>query len=131
VRSQGENSWRLWCVSMLTIVAVLVTAGVASAAPAISSIASHEVQADQQAAGISSVQAQANLTIQHQATQVNLVGQLDEALGNKYAGVWFDDETGKFVVPVAVEGDARPSVEARSSLISAAVSASPSRLTPT
>jgi hypothetical protein len=94
------------------IVAVLMAAGVASAAPAVSPIASREVQADQQAAGISSVQAQANLTIQHQATQVNLVGQLGEALGNKYAGVWFDDETGEFVVPVAVEGDAYRTVAA-------------------
>jgi hypothetical protein len=85
--------------------------GTASAAPSVTPITSQEVQADQQASGISSVQAQANLALEHQASRVDLAGQLEEELGSDYASVWFDGETGEFVVPIATAGAPRSATE--------------------
>ena len=63
---------------------------------------SFEVQAQVESPDVSVAEAKANLAVQHQASKVDLVGQLEEELGQSYASVWFDNETGEFVVPVAV-----------------------------
>ena len=54
------------------------------------------------AAGISDQQAEANISIQHQAGDI--VGQLESALGTSYAGVWFNNQLGEFEVPILNSG---------------------------
>jgi hypothetical protein len=73
---------------------------------------SFEVPAEVESSSVSVAEAKANLAVQHQAAQVDLVGQLEEELGQSYASVWFDNEAGEFVVPVATAGDGRAATEA-------------------
>jgi Trypsin len=105
--------WRVvlaMCALALTVCAV---PGVAAANPAgLVSPQSLEVQTELDSSSGSVAEAKANLAVQHQASQVNLVGQLDEELGESYASVWFDNATGEFVVPVATAGDGRAATEA-------------------
>ncbi len=110
--SVGTSGMRAWgCVMSVVCVGLLAMAGSATALPT-SPVAAPEVTAAASVAGISSVQAQANLSIQDQATQVDVVGQLAESLGENYAGVWFDTERGEFVVPVAAEGEGKAVIQA-------------------
>jgi hypothetical protein len=87
-------------------------AGAAGAAPA-EPVApqSLEVQAELATSSQSPAEARANLAIQDQAARVDLVGQLEDELDQSYAGVWFDNEAGEFVVPVATAGDGGAAAE--------------------
>jgi hypothetical protein len=83
----------------------LVALWAATTCPALASVKAGEppvveTETLEAASGISTAQAEARLAIQHRATKVNIVGQLEESLGKEYAGVWFDNEAGEFVVPV-------------------------------
>src|ERR1700744_3587242 len=108
MRVQGENWWRLWCVVVLVSAGVLATVGVASAT---TPVTSQELEAVQTASGLSSIRAQADLAVQHQASRVDLPAQLDEELGSDYASVWFDGKRGEFVVPLATAEDPENSTE--------------------
>jgi hypothetical protein len=71
--------------------------------PASKPVASQkEIRAIRSVFDVSAAQAENNLAIQQRATRVGLVGQLQERLGSSYAGMWFDNQTGEFVVPVAL-----------------------------
>jgi len=56
------------------------------------------VRSYQEDFGVSAATAEANLAAQERGASI--VGQLQVALGADYAGVWFDNEAGEFVVPV-------------------------------
>jgi hypothetical protein len=98
---------RVVATSCVLAVAGMALSGVAAAAPVALAPATQslEVQAELDSSSESPAEAKANLGIQHQASHVNLVGQLEEELGKDYAGVWFDTEAGEFVVPIATAGE--------------------------
>jgi hypothetical protein len=60
--------------------------------------------------GVSVQRAEANLEIQQRGALI--VAQLEAALGKDYAGVWFDNESGEFVVPLLPGAD-RAAVKAQ------------------
>jgi hypothetical protein len=62
-----------------------------------------EVQAAREAAHGTTAEAEAHLMTQRRGTRVNLVGQLEKRLGADFAGIWFDNGTGEFVVPVVTD----------------------------
>lgn len=96
-------------VAMCVLVSVLaVTSTEALAAPAeLAPPQAFELQAELSASDVTVAEAKENLAIQHQAARVDLVGQLEEELGENYASVWFDNDAGEFVVPVATASDSR------------------------
>jgi len=49
--------------------------------------------------GVSGAVAQEALQVQAEGTDIDIVGQLEDRLGEDYAGIWFDNETAEFVVP--------------------------------
>jgi hypothetical protein len=55
--------------------------------------------------GVSRATAEKRLETQRRGGDI--VGQLQDELGHDYAGVWFDNESGEFVVPVLSESDQR------------------------
>jgi hypothetical protein len=61
--------------------------------------------------GVSIERAEEVLELQHHGAEVDIVGQLENRLGERYAGVWFDNRAGEFVVPL-VAGTDSSSVEA-------------------
>ncbi|HET7444948.1 MAG TPA: LamG-like jellyroll fold domain-containing protein [Solirubrobacterales bacterium] len=73
-------------------------------------ISAAELQTEQQA-GASRAEAEENLVIQHRGTEVNVPEQLEDRLGDDFGGVWFDNDAGEFVVPVATAGEARAVTE--------------------
>ncbi|MDX6610003.1 MAG: streptogrisin, partial [Solirubrobacterales bacterium] len=46
-------------------------------------------------------QAEEALETQEAGTEADIVGALADRLGSSYAGVWFDNQTGEFVIPIA------------------------------
>jgi hypothetical protein len=60
--------------------------------------------------GVSSEEAERRLAIQHEGA--GIVELLEEELGDGYAGIWFDNAAGEFVVPV-VRSAARSAVAAK------------------
>jgi len=70
-----------------------------SAAPAWAAEATPREVADYgKAFGVSKAKAEANLEAQERGT--GITDELEDRLGPEYAGVWFDNEAGEFVVPV-------------------------------
>jgi hypothetical protein len=61
-------------------------------------ISQAEITGYQQDLGVSAQKAEENLVIQGQGD--GIVEELERSQGKRYAGVWFDDVTGEFVVPV-------------------------------
>jgi hypothetical protein len=78
---------------------------------------SFEVQAELASSNETIAEAKENLAIQHQASRVDLAGQLEEELGENYASVWFDNDAGEFVVPVATSGDGQASTTAAKAVV--------------
>jgi DNA-binding beta-propeller fold protein YncE len=62
-----------------------------------------EVQSYQEDFGASVQTAERNLAIQRRGA--GIVPQLEAVQGKRYAGVWFDNEAGEFVVPVLANAD--------------------------
>jgi hypothetical protein len=62
-----------------------------------------EVQEYRQDFAVSAEKAEANLAIQQRGSSI--VGELKVALGKNYAGVWFDNDAGQFVVPLLSKAD--------------------------
>ncbi|MDQ2632101.1 MAG: trypsin-like serine protease [Actinomycetota bacterium] len=60
--------------------------------------------------GVSAAQAEANIVTQRRGTKVDIVSQLKEDLEGSYAGVWFDNQVGQFVVPIAASAAKTPFV---------------------
>jgi hypothetical protein len=71
-----------------------------------------ELQAALSSSGSTVAEAKESLALQHQASRVDLVGQLEEELGQSYASLWFDNANGEFVVPVATADSGRAATQA-------------------
>jgi len=86
-----------WASAVLTGTLLACLLGAASAAAAVQPF---EVQGYSQDLGVSAAVAEQHLETQGRGTTADIVGQLERRLGDRYAGVWFDNETGEFVVPL-------------------------------
>lgn len=78
-----------------------------------------EIRAIQASYHVSNEQAEHNLAVQHRGTKINVVDQLELALDGEFAGVWFDNEAGEFVVPVAVAGFPEAAIQNRKAVVRA------------
>ena len=88
-------------VSSLVLLFATPIIALLGVAPAVADVHPFEVQEYQHAMGVSAEQAEENLKLQQRGS--GIVEQLETALGPGYAGVWFDDEAGEFVVPMTSE----------------------------
>jgi hypothetical protein len=77
--------------------AVLVAVACVTSAQA--EVGAPEVREYQKDFGVSERQAEDALEIQDRANAAGLAGGLEERLGQRYAGIWFDNEKGEYVVP--------------------------------
>lgn len=71
------------------------------ASPGVADVRDLEVEEYRRITGLPQSKAEENLEIQRQA--VGIVDQLEDALGERYAGVWFDAEAGEFAVAMTSE----------------------------
>jgi Trypsin len=89
-----SSGWRIvW--ACLFAAATLVAL---SAAPASAEVAPFEVKGYSEDFSVPAAEAEEVLETQQQAP--GIVEQLQARLGDRYAGVWFDNESGEFVVPL-------------------------------
>ncbi len=75
-----------------------------------SSLASAEVQPFEVSEyrkdfGVSTANAEESLEIQEEGTEAAIESGLEASLGKDYAGIWFDNQSGEFVVPVTDGSD--------------------------
>lgn len=107
-RRWGAAQWKLASVGLAAACLVLLSAGSASAAsidlPAGSSAAEAdalEVSSYQDDFDVSRQTAEENLEVQSDGAAI--AEQLESSQGRRYAGVWFDNESGEFVVPTLAD----------------------------
>ena len=92
----GEHGgWLATWVLAMSIFALLWVA------PAAADVRPFEVNAYSDQFNVSEAVAENRLEVQSRGTEADIVGEMEQALGGSFAGVWFDNETGEFVVPVA------------------------------
>src|SRR6185503_12542615 len=70
------------------------------AASATADVGTLEVEEYSHDFGVSQGQAEAKLDVQEQGTEAGVVEDLEQRLDGRYAGVWFDNHAGEFVVPL-------------------------------
>ncbi len=70
-----------------------------------------EAQTYKREFGLSLAQAEQGLAVQHRAAKADIARRLEQNLGQHYAGLWFDHESGGFVVPLPA-GAGRAKVDA-------------------
>jgi hypothetical protein len=87
---------RLTSMLIASLAIVLVNASIASAG-----VKPIEVEAYQEAFDVPSVVAKDRLQIQAKGAKADIVGDLEQRLDENFAGIWFDNASGEFVVPVA------------------------------
>jgi hypothetical protein len=85
---------------------LLVVVGVGSAS---ADVQPFEVSEYRQEFEVPKQQAEETLEVQAAGAESGIVEDLEESLGGRYAGVWFDNGAGEFVVPLVDESD-RPKV---------------------
>jgi hypothetical protein len=105
---QARPAWMpQWAVATCLFAAAAMSIATSSASAAVDFGSSPrepsapKVEVLRDAFDISTARAEANLALQERGTKVDIVGQLEGQLGKDFAGVWFDNETGEFVVPIA------------------------------
>jgi hypothetical protein len=86
------------CVTKWLLAAFVLM--LAWATPAAADVYPLEVQEYRTDFGVSAKQAEAVLQAQYAGAEADIAGQLEGRLGSRYAGVWFDNESGEFVVPL-------------------------------
>lgn len=98
-------NWR--CATAAALAVLALGAQAASAAPTVGATKTDEAQVEavMRSADVSRAQALRDLDVQTAAGR-NIVTELLEATGDRFAGVWFDNTTGRFQVNV-LTGDAR------------------------
>ena len=74
--------------------------GLSAARPAAADVQSFEIDAYSENFGVSEGLAEERMETQADGTEADIVGELEDRLGADYAGVWFDNATGEFVVPM-------------------------------
>jgi len=95
---------------------------------AVMPVGSPEVQSYQHRFGVSPHVAERNLG--RQARGAGIVEQLETTQGSSYAGVWFDNESGEFVVPTVSEaGRAKATALLNDSRLGSAYRTKPARFT--
>jgi hypothetical protein len=82
----------IWSLTFLTLTL--------AASPAVADVRPLEVREYRRDFDVSSQQAQDALQIQSSAAETDVVSGIEARLGSGYAGVWFDNGSGEFVVPV-------------------------------
>jgi hypothetical protein len=85
-------------VFLAALIVALLSSMPAVAASPTQAVDQFEVQSYQEDFGVSAQTAERNLAIQQRA--LGVVEGLEHAQGKSYAGVWFDNESGEFVVPL-------------------------------
>jgi hypothetical protein len=80
--------------------ALATLTALATATSATAQVNSHEISEYSKDFHVSTVQAGEALETQAKAIDANLVGGLEDRLGEKYAGIWFDNDAGEYVVPL-------------------------------
>jgi 16S rRNA C1402 (ribose-2'-O) methylase RsmI len=75
-------------------------AGAVCAASAAADVGPLEVREYRNDFDVSAQQAEETLETQASGAEQDIVGQLEDGLGSRYAGLWFDNQAGEFVVPV-------------------------------
>jgi hypothetical protein len=90
----GERGNRLgiWLLAALFLATAIPGSAAASARPS-------ESREYSQRFGVTVERAEEVLQIQASGAEADIVGQLEDRLGSRYAGVWFDNQRGEFVVP--------------------------------
>jgi hypothetical protein len=83
-------------VVLLAIITVLLL-GAGGASAAVPPIEVSEYRKD---FGVSKAQAEEVLQTQASAAEADIVGDLQDRLGARYAGIWFDNDSGEYVVPL-------------------------------
>lgn len=71
-----------------------------TAAPAAADVQPFEVSEYRKDFDVSRAQAEEALETQAEGAEADIVGQLEDSLGDRYAGIWFDNQSGEFVVPL-------------------------------
>ncbi|MET0304876.1 MAG: RICIN domain-containing protein [Solirubrobacterales bacterium] len=82
---------------MLLIAAALTLITVSPASGDVGSLEAREYSRD---FNVSAAQAENTLEVQGNGVEADIAGQLEERLGDRYAGVWFDNAGSEFVVPL-------------------------------
>ncbi|HXR31268.1 MAG TPA: trypsin-like serine protease, partial [Solirubrobacterales bacterium] len=90
-------SWKFVTGSLLALAIVI---SLPSSVLAMAGVQPFEVSDYQEDFGISTRRAEAALKVQANAARVGIVDNLENSLGNHFAGVWFDNQQAEFVVPV-------------------------------
>ena len=90
---------------ILIVTAFALALPSSSAASPSTGVGSLETRAYMRDFDVSFARASQILETQAQANAVDIVGQLEARLGRAYAGVWFDNESGEFVVPLLQASD--------------------------
>jgi sugar lactone lactonase YvrE len=88
------------CSRILLGLVVASLLAMLAATPASARIYGLEISEYQHDFGVSNARAEATLEIEDKAAEADVVQGLERRLGNRYAGLWFDNETGEFVVPM-------------------------------
>jgi hypothetical protein len=88
---------RLTCGAGLAALLLLAAIGVG---PAAADVQPFEVAEYRESFEVPAEQAEESLEVQAQGAEADVVGGLEERLGENYAGVWFDNEKDEYVVPL-------------------------------
>jgi hypothetical protein len=98
LRSIGRREGGLFSLCVLALLALCALSATASAAE----VEPFEAESYGQAFDLPAPVAEEHLETQHEAA--GIVEQMEDTQGKRYAGIWFDNQSGEFVVPVL--GDA-------------------------
>jgi len=104
-----QNGSRAVLAMSCVIVLGLIGPEVASAVTHSGPLDKLEVRGYAQAFGVSGTIAESHLLRQREGSA--LPEELKQAMGSRYAGLWFDNEAGRFVVPVPGAGGAAAAVQ--------------------
>ncbi len=96
--SLGSSAWAPWLISVALVLALLIRATAATGLSLPQDIGALNVESYQKDFGVSAQVAERNLRLQQQG--VGIVEELKQSTGDRYAGVWFDNQAGEFVVPI-------------------------------
>jgi hypothetical protein len=82
-----------------------IVAALLFASPAAANVHGYEVKEYMRDFGVRAAAAEAKLEVQDRAAESGLIEQVEQDLGDDYAGLWFDNAAGEFVVPVLAPSD--------------------------
>src|SRR6187549_2188709 len=94
--AKGGPRAKLGLAMMVLLPTLMTLAPGASAA-----VKPFEVEAYREALDVPGAVAEAYLEVQAKGGKADIAGGLEEELGESFAGIWFDPESGEYVVPVA------------------------------